>query len=55
MTEAKFVSALRFKWYTPLYDFFIGRSMPENKIKQSLIDISYLTGHAFVMDYNIKN
>jgi len=51
MSEAKFVSALRFKWLTPLYDFFIGRTMPENKIKQSLIDISYLTDHASVLDF----
>lgn len=51
MAEAKFVSALRFKWLTPLYDFFVGITMPEKSIKQSLIDISFLTDHATVLDF----
>lgn len=51
MAKANFIPALRFKSLTPLYDFFIGRTMPENKIKQSLIDISYLTDHASVLDF----
>lgn len=51
MAEAKFISALRFKWLTPLYDFFIGATMPEKSIKQSLINISFLTDHATVLDF----
>lgn len=51
MSEAKFVSALRFKWLTPLYDFFVGATMPEVSIKQSLINIAYLTDGAAVLDF----
>lgn len=51
MAKTNFIPALRFKWLTPLYDFFISRTMPENKIKQSLIDISYLTDHTSVLDF----
>ncbi len=51
MTEVKYVSALRFRWLTPLYDFFVGITMPEASIKQSLINISYLTDKASVLDF----
>ncbi|MBK9958913.1 MAG: hypothetical protein IPP11_10030 [Chitinophagaceae bacterium] len=51
MAEVKFISALRFKWLTPAYDFLIGATMPEQKIKQSLIDIAYLTDGATVLDF----
>lgn len=51
MAETKFVSALRFKWLTPLYDFFVGATMPEVSIKQSLINIAYLTDGAAVLDF----
>jgi len=51
MAKTNFIPALRFKWLTPLYDLFISRTMPENKIKQSLIDISYLTDHTSVLDF----
>lgn len=51
MTETQFVAALRFKWLTPLYDFLIGITLPEKSIKQSLINISYLTDHATVLDF----
>ncbi len=51
MSDVKFVSALRFRWLTPLYDFFVGITMPEASIKQSLINISYLTDKASVLDF----
>jgi len=51
MAETKFISALRFKWLTPLYDFFIRITMPEKSIKQSLIDNAYLTDYANVLDF----
>ncbi len=51
MAETKFISALRFKWLTPLYDFFVGATMPEVSIKQSLINIAYLTDGAAVLDF----
>lgn len=51
MEKAKFVSALRFKWLTPLYDFFIKITMPEMSIKKSLINICYLNDSATVLDF----
>lgn len=51
MDEPKYVSALRFKWLTPLYDFFVGITMPERKIKQALINASFLTDYATVLDF----
>ena len=51
MAETKFVSALRFKWLTPLYDFLISITMPEKSIKQSLIEIAYFTDYANVLDF----
>ncbi len=38
MTKTKFIPALRFKWLTPLYDFLVGMTMPEMKIKRYLIE-----------------
>lgn len=51
MGKTKFIPALRFKWLTPLYDFFIRATMPEMKIKQSLINFSYLTDRDTVLDF----
>lgn len=51
MAQAKFISALRFKWLTPLYDFFVGATIPEVSIKQSVINIAYLTDGAAVLDF----
>lgn len=51
MDESKFVSALRFKWLTPLYDFFVGITLPERKIKQALINTSFLNDYASVLDF----
>ena len=51
MAEAKFVSALRFKWLTPLYDFFLGITMPEKSMKKALIENAYLTDYANVLDF----
>lgn len=51
MAEAKYVSALRFRWLTPLYDFFVGVTMPERRIKQTLINTSFLTDYAAVLDF----
>lgn len=51
MNSNKFVPALRFKWLTPLYDFFVGITMPEKRIKQNLItDANIFTG-ANLLDF----
>ena len=51
MAEAQYVPALRFRWLTPLYDFFFFVSMPERRIKQTLINASFLTDYAAVLDF----
>ena len=51
VSKETFIPALRFKWLTPLYDFFIRVTMPEMNIKQSLINISFLTDGDRVLDF----
>ena len=36
--EPNFIPALRFNWLTPVYDWLIGKTMPERKFKAALID-----------------
>lgn len=51
MNKPKYIPALRFKWLTPLYDFFIRLTMPEISIKKSLINFSFLTDGDRVLDF----
>lgn len=51
MRQAKFIPALRFKWLTPLYDFFISITMPERKIKQALIETANIPAGIKVLDF----
>ena len=51
MEQAKFIPALRFKWLTPLYDFFIILTMPEKKIKQALIETANIPAGVKVLDF----
>ena len=51
MSSQPFVPALRFKSLTRLYDFFIGLTFPEKKIKQALIDQLQLKGDETILDF----
>ena len=51
MGTANYIPALRFKWLTPLYDFLIGITMPEKKIKQELISSARIQPNAKVLDF----
>jgi len=51
MSTAKYIPALRFKWLTPLYDFFLNLTMPEKKIKQELIASAHIKPNAKVLDF----
>ena len=51
MEQTKFIPALRFKWLTPLYDFFLGITMPEKKIKQVLISSADIYASAKLLDF----
>jgi ubiquinone/menaquinone biosynthesis C-methylase UbiE len=49
--QTKFIPALRFKWLTPLYDFFISITMPEKKIKQVLISNANIDASSKLLDF----
>lgn len=51
MSTPKYIPALRFKWLTPLYDFLIGVTMPEKKIKLELISSARIQPNAKVLDF----
>ncbi len=51
MTRTKYIPALRFKWLTPLYDFFLGLTMPERKIKFALIEAADISPRIKVLDF----
>ena len=51
MSTTKYIPALRYKWLTPLYDFFLNLTMPENKIKKALIAAAYIPSKAKVLDF----
>lgn len=51
MDQAKYIPALRFKWLTPLYDFLLNITMPEQKIKQALIEVASISPGINVLDY----
>lgn len=51
MNSNKFVPALRFKWLTPLYDFFLGITMPEVKIKRHLIEVTSINAGSTILDF----
>jgi ubiquinone/menaquinone biosynthesis C-methylase UbiE len=51
MAKAKFIPALRFKWLTPLYDFLIGMTTPEMKIKRHLVEAASIKADSTVLDF----
>ena len=51
MSRIEYIPALRFKWLTPLYDFFLGITMPEKKIKQQLINTAAIANGFNVLDF----
>lgn len=51
MSKSSYIPALRFKWLTPSYDFFLGITMPEKKIKKCLIEISSINNDSKVLDF----
>ena len=51
MTNATYIPALRYKWLTPLYDFFLGLTMPEKKIKLALIEAAGVSPRMKVLDF----
>lgn len=51
MSGTKYIPALRFKWLTPLYDFFLAFTMPEKKIKLALIEAADISPRMKVLDF----
>ena len=50
-TTVNYIPALRYKWLTPMYDFFINLTMPEKKIKQALIEAANISAKMKVLDF----
>lgn len=51
MEQARYIPALRFKWLTPMYDFLVNHTMPEKRIKQSLIETANISEGVKVLDF----
>lgn len=51
MNTANYIPALRFKWLAPLYDFLIGITMPEKKIKHELITSAHIQTNENMLDF----
>jgi ubiquinone/menaquinone biosynthesis C-methylase UbiE len=51
LSKNKYIPALRFKWLTPLYDFLIGITMPEMKIKHHLVETASINEDSAVLDF----
>ncbi|MBX9785456.1 MAG: methyltransferase domain-containing protein [Chitinophagaceae bacterium] len=51
MSKTKYIPALRFKWLTPLYDFFLNLTMPERKIKEALLKTANVLPGEKVLDF----
>ena len=51
MSKNKYIPALRFKWLTPLYDFLIGITMPEMKIKNHFVETASINEDSAVLDF----
>lgn len=51
MSTTKYIPALRFKWLTPLYDFLLGITMPEEKIKRHLIEVASINAESTILDF----
>lgn len=53
MSTRPFVPALRYRKLTKLFDFFLGVTFPEKKIKQALINQLQLKGDEQILDFGI--
>lgn len=51
MSSIKYIPALRFKWLTPWYDFIVGMTLPEKKIKEALIKLASVSAQHKVLDF----
>lgn len=51
MASGNFIPALRFTNLTKLYDFFLGLTFPEDKIKKALIEQLELNGTETILDF----
>lgn len=51
MSSPSYIPALRYNWLTKFYDFFLGLTFPEKKIKQALINQLQLAGNETILDF----
>ena len=53
MSTEPYIPALRYNWLTKFYDFFLGITFPEKKIKQALIEQCGFTANERVLDFGV--
>lgn len=53
MSGTSYIPALRFNWLTRFYDYLLGITFPEKKIKQALINQCTLNGSEKLLDFGI--
>lgn len=53
MSSSSYIPALRYNWLTKFYDFFLGITFPEKKIKQALIEQCSFTSNEGVLDFGV--
>lgn len=51
MRTTNYIPTLRFKWLTPLYDFLLRVTMPEQRIKEKVIALAGIPLNAKVLDF----
>lgn len=51
MITSKYIPALRYRWLTPFYDYFINHTMPEKKMKQVLLEAAAISEKMKVLDF----
>ncbi len=51
MTNTKFIPALRFRWLTPMYDKLISFTMPEKKIRESVVSSAAISTGTKLLDF----
>lgn len=51
MAERSFIPALRYNWLTKFYDFLLGITFPEKKIKHALIKQCMFNGNENLLDF----
>jgi ubiquinone/menaquinone biosynthesis C-methylase UbiE len=53
MSNNTYIPALRYNWLTRFYDFLMGNTFPEKKIKQALIEQCFFEGYERILHFGV--